>query len=36
MPHGAVTTDKRRPEAVAFYESLDFTPSHQDMKLRLG
>ena len=31
-----LTTDKRRPEAVAFYQSLGFTPSHEGMKLRLG
>jgi ribosomal protein S18 acetylase RimI-like enzyme len=31
-----LTTDKRRPDAVAFYKSLGFTPSHEGMKLRLG
>jgi ribosomal protein S18 acetylase RimI-like enzyme len=30
-----LTTDKRRPEAVAFYRSLGFAPSHEGMKLAL-
>ena len=30
-----LTTDKARPEAFAFYESLGFTPSHVGMKLTL-
>jgi ribosomal protein S18 acetylase RimI-like enzyme len=30
-----LTTDKRRPEAVAFYQSLGFMASHEGMKLRL-
>jgi ribosomal protein S18 acetylase RimI-like enzyme len=30
-----LTTDKRRPEALAFYQSLGFTASHEGMKLRL-
>ena len=30
-----LTTDKRRPEALAFYERLGFTASHEGMKLRL-
>ncbi|MDT7833134.1 GNAT family N-acetyltransferase [Flavobacteriaceae bacterium S356] len=28
-----LTTDKKRPEAIAFYESLGFNPSHEGMKL---
>ena len=28
-----LTTDKKRPEAVAFYKSLGFTDSHEGMKL---
>ena len=30
-----LTTDKRRPEAVAFYNSLGFVDSHEGMKLKL-
>lgn len=30
-----LTTDKQRPRAVAFYESLGFTASHEGMKLHL-
>ncbi|MFK7847647.1 MAG: N-acetyltransferase family protein [Rhodothermales bacterium] len=30
-----LTTDKKRPEAVAFYESLGFIASHEGMKLGL-
>ncbi len=30
-----LTTDKRRPEARAFYEALGFTASHEGMKLGL-
>lgn len=30
-----LTTDKQRPEAVAFYQKLGFTPSHEGMKLHL-
>lgn len=30
-----LTTDKRRPEALAFYQALGFTASHEGMKLRL-
>ena len=30
-----LTTDKTRPEAIAFYESLGFAPSHVGMKLKL-
>ncbi len=30
-----LTTDKRRPEALAFYEALGFAASHEGMKLRL-
>jgi GNAT superfamily N-acetyltransferase len=30
-----LTTDKRRPEAVRFYESLGFRPTHVGMKLSL-
>ncbi|MEL6976184.1 MAG: GNAT family N-acetyltransferase [Bacteroidota bacterium] len=28
-----LTTDKRRPEAIAFYENLGFTATHEGMKL---
>lgn len=31
-----LTTDKARPEAQRFYESLGFVPSHEGMKLRLS
>ncbi len=31
-----LTTDKARPEAIRFYESLGFTASHEGMKLHLG
>lgn len=30
-----LTTDKKRPEALRFYESLGFTASHEGMKLKL-
>jgi GNAT superfamily N-acetyltransferase len=30
-----LTSDKRRPDAVRFYESLGFTPSHEGLKLPL-
>lgn len=30
-----LTTDKKRPEAVRFYEKLGFTASHEGMKLHL-
>jgi ribosomal protein S18 acetylase RimI-like enzyme len=30
-----LTTDKRRPEALAFYEKLGFVASHEGMKLHL-
>jgi GNAT superfamily N-acetyltransferase len=30
-----LTSDKRRPDAVCFYESLGFTPSHEGLKLPL-
>jgi ribosomal protein S18 acetylase RimI-like enzyme len=30
-----LTTDKRRPEALGFYRSLGFAPSHEGMKLAL-
>jgi ribosomal protein S18 acetylase RimI-like enzyme len=30
-----LTTDKERPEALRFYESLGFTASHEGMKLKL-
>ena len=30
-----LTTDKRRPRAIAFYEKLGFVASHEGMKLRL-
>jgi len=29
-----LTTDKRRPEALAFYQALGFSASHEGMKLR--
>lgn len=31
-----LTSDKRRPDAVRFYESLGFTASHEGLKLPLG
>jgi GNAT superfamily N-acetyltransferase len=31
-----LTTDKQRPEARAFYESLGFVATHEGMKLKLG
>ncbi len=31
-----LTTDKKRPEALAFYEELGFKASHEGMKLHLG
>jgi GNAT superfamily N-acetyltransferase len=31
-----LTTDKARPDALRFYESLGFTASHEGMKLHLG
>lgn len=31
-----LTTDKERPEALRFYESLGFTASHEGMKLKLS
>lgn len=30
-----LTTDKKRPEAVAFYEKLGFVASHEGMKMHL-
>ena len=30
-----LTTDKKRPEALQFYEQLGFTASHEGMKLHL-
>lgn len=30
-----LTTDKRRPEALAFYQALGFVASHEGMKLKL-
>ncbi len=30
-----LTTDKRRPDAIRFYEKLGFRPSHEGMKLEL-
>ena len=30
-----LTTDKKRPAAIAFYESLGFKPSHEGMKLHV-
>jgi GNAT superfamily N-acetyltransferase len=31
-----LTSDKRRPDAVRFYQSLGFTASHEGLKLPLG
>ena len=31
-----LTTDKQRPDALAFYEALGFVPSHVGMKLAIG
>jgi ribosomal protein S18 acetylase RimI-like enzyme len=31
-----LTSDKRRPDAVRFYQSLGFTASHEGLKLSLG
>ncbi|GAB2800713.1 GNAT family N-acetyltransferase [Halomonas shantousis] len=31
-----LTSDKARPEAIRFYESLGFTPSHEGLKLTLA
>lgn len=31
-----LTTDKQRPEAIAFYEDLGFVASHEGMKLHFG
>jgi ribosomal protein S18 acetylase RimI-like enzyme len=31
-----LTTDKKRPEALRFYEALGFVASHEGMKLKLG
>jgi GNAT superfamily N-acetyltransferase len=31
-----LTTDKQRPDAIRFYESLGFTASHEGMKLKLS
>jgi len=30
-----LTSDKARPDAIRFYESLGFVASHEGMKLRL-
>ncbi|GGD49107.1 GNAT family N-acetyltransferase [Muriicola marianensis] len=30
-----LTTDKKRPEAIAFYEALGFTATHEGMKMHL-
>lgn len=30
-----LTTDKKRPGAIKFYENLGFNPSHEGMKLHL-
>ena len=30
-----LTSDKRRPDAIRFYESMGFTPSHEGLKLSL-
>ena len=31
-----LTTDKRRPDALRFYEALGFEATHEGMKLRLS
>jgi GNAT superfamily N-acetyltransferase len=31
-----LTSDKERPDAIRFYESLGFTPSHEGLKLHLS
>lgn len=31
-----LTTDRRRPDALRFYESLGFEPTHHGLKLQLG
>ena len=31
-----LTTDKKRPQAIKFYEDLGFTPSHEGMKMHLN
>tara|TARA_R110000737_G_scaffold87395_1_gene120039 strand:+ start:230 stop:691 length:462 start_codon:yes stop_codon:yes gene_type:complete len=31
-----LTTDKKRPKAIKFYEDLGFTPSHEGMKMHLS
>lgn len=31
-----LTTDKKRPDAIRFYESLGFIASHEGMKLKIG
>ncbi len=31
-----LTTDKKRPDAIRFYEKLGFVPSHEGMKLHFG
>ncbi len=31
-----LTTDKQRPDAIKFYESLGFIPSHEGMKLHFS
>ena len=31
-----LTTDKQRPDAIRFYESLGFVGTHEGMKLKLG
>lgn len=31
-----LTTDKQRPDAIRFYESMGFAATHEGMKLRLG
>ena len=30
-----LTTDKKRPEAIRFYENLGFVASHEGMKMKL-
>ena len=31
-----LTSDKQRPDAIKFYESLGFQPSHVGLKLQIG
>jgi len=31
-----LTSDKKRPEAIRFYDELGFVPTHEGLKLHLG